>query len=257
MKNFLRKLHIGDSAAGDGASSPSAPPAPPTKKGGGIEHRHASGLSGWLSSVTGRPPHPPPPPPPPVSAATAAAAALEVGVEESALASSVVEERRAAEEDEERARRESPKEAEQKRRREAETEKKEKQEAELEDYHMQLALEMSVREDPEAMQIEVAKQISLGSCPIQSSPAEVVAFRYWVLSMSTPLLLSSRLIVFLTAIGSHSCYVHANWTLEQKWGLSYISLVKGLLHDAIHHGDVLLIAVELYSVMEWVWHGVV
>jgi hypothetical protein len=119
-----------------------------------------------------------------------------VEVEESALASSVVEERRAAEEDEERARRESPKEAEQKRRREAETEKKEKQEAELEDYHMQLALEMSVREDPEAMQIEVAKQISLGSCPIQSSPAEVVAFRYRVLSMSTPLLLSSRLDCF-------------------------------------------------------------
>lgn len=185
MKNFLRKLHIGDSAAGDGASSPSAPPAPPTKKGGGIEHRHASGLSGWLSSVTGRPQHPPPPPPPPASAATAAAAAPEVEVEESALASSV-EERRVAEEDEERARRESRKEAEQERRREAEMEKKEKQEAELEDYHMQLALEMSVREDPEAMQIEVAKQISLGSCPIQSSPAEVVAFRYWVLSMSTP-----------------------------------------------------------------------
>ncbi|KAF8723492.1 hypothetical protein HU200_021439 [Digitaria exilis] len=58
-------------------------------------------------------------------------------------------------------------------------EKKEKQKAELEDYHMQLALEMSVRENPEAMQIEVAKQISLGSCPLQSSPAEVIAFRYW------------------------------------------------------------------------------
>jgi len=197
MKNFLRKLHIGDSAAGDGASSPSAPSALPTKKGGGIEHRHASGgLSGWLSSVTGRPHHPPPPPPPASAATAAAAAAPEVEMEEPALASSV-EERRAAEEDEERARRESLKEeAEQERRREAEMEKKEKQEAELEDYHMQLALEMSVREDPEAMQIEVAKQISLGSCPIQSSPAEVVAFRYWVLSMSTPLPLSSRLDCF-------------------------------------------------------------
>ena len=49
---------------------------------------------------------------------------------------------------------------------------------------MQLALEMSVREEPEAVQIEVAKQISLGSCPLQSSPADVVAFRYWVLSIS-------------------------------------------------------------------------
>uniref|UniRef100_J3MCP9 non-specific serine/threonine protein kinase n=1 Tax=Oryza brachyantha TaxID=4533 RepID=J3MCP9_ORYBR len=59
---------------------------------------------------------------------------------------------------------------------------KEKQEAELEEYHMQLALEMSAREDPEAAQIEVAKQISLGSCPLQSSPAEGGAFRYWSFS---------------------------------------------------------------------------
>uniref|UniRef100_A0A804R0I5 non-specific serine/threonine protein kinase n=1 Tax=Zea mays TaxID=4577 RepID=A0A804R0I5_MAIZE len=161
MKNFLRKLHIGDSAAGDGASSPSAPTPPPTKKGGGIEHRHASGLSGWLSSVTSRP-HPPTP-----LSASAAPAAAAPEVEESALTTALassVEEKRVAEEDEERARRES--------RKEAEMEKKEKQQAELENYHMQLALEMSVREDPEAMQIEVAKQISLGSCPIQSSPAE-------------------------------------------------------------------------------------
>lgn len=179
MKNFLRKLHIGDSAAGDGASSPSAPPQAPTKKGGGGEHRHASGLSGWLSSVTGRPHAPPPPPPPP----SAAAAEGPAEVEESALATALVsslDERRVAEEDEERAARESRKVAEQERRREVvEMEKERKHEAELEDYHMQLALEMSVREDPEAMQIEVVKQISLGSCPLQSSPAEVVAFRYW------------------------------------------------------------------------------
>ncbi|RLN11290.1 serine/threonine-protein kinase EDR1-like [Panicum miliaceum] len=175
MKNFLRKLHIGDSASGDGA----APPPPPTKKGGGGgEHKHASGLSGWLSSVTGRPHAPPPPPPVPAPAASAAAAATaaEVEAEENALATALassVEERRAALEEESR------KEAEDERKREVEMEKKEKREAELEDYHMQLALEMSVREDPEAMQIEVAKQISLGSCPLQSSPAEVVAFRYW------------------------------------------------------------------------------
>jgi hypothetical protein len=30
---------------------------------------------------------------------------------------------------------------------------------ELEEYHVQLGLEMSAREDPEAMQIEVAKKI--------------------------------------------------------------------------------------------------
>lgn len=181
MKNFLRKLHIGDSAGGDGTSSPSVPPLPPTKKGGGGggEHKHASGLSGWLSSVTGRPQAPPPPPSLPVPAPAATAA--EVEAEESALATalaSAVEESRVAREEESR------KEAEDERKREVEMEKKEKREAELEDYHMQLALEMSVREDPEAMQIEVAKQISLGSCPLQSSPAEVIAFRYWVLSIS-------------------------------------------------------------------------
>ena len=27
---------------------------------------------------------------------------------------------------------------------------------------------------------KLAKQISLGSCPLQSSAAEVLAFRYWV-----------------------------------------------------------------------------
>ena len=183
MKSFLRKLHISDSAGGDGASSPAppvAPPPPPTKKGG--EHKHASGLSGCLSSVTGRPHAPPPPPLPLPSPAAAVAAAAKVETEENALATALassVEETRIAEE-------ESRKEAEDERKREAEMEKKEKREAELEDYHMQLALEMSVREDPEAMQIEVAKQISLGSCPLQSSPAEVVAFRYWVLSISTP-----------------------------------------------------------------------
>ncbi|GJN00225.1 hypothetical protein PR202_ga17640 [Eleusine coracana subsp. coracana] len=134
MKNFLRKLHIGDSA-GDGASSPAAP-LPPSKKGGaGGEHKHASGISS-------------------------------------------VEERR-VEEEQNRVRQEARKEAEEERKREV---KEEKQKADLEEYHMQLALEMSVRDDPEAMQIEVAKQISLGSCPLQSSPAEVVAFRYWVVA---------------------------------------------------------------------------
>jgi hypothetical protein len=208
MKNFLRKLHIGDSAAG-GASSPAAPPPPPSKKGGGgfEEHKHASGISGWLSSVAWRPSPPPPlPAPRPAAAAPPPPAAM---AEKTALAialASSVEERRVVEE-ENRVRRETQKEeAEEERKRE---EKKEQQKAELEEYHMQLALEMSVREDPEAMQIEVAKQISLGSCPLQSSPAEVVAFRYWVLSLS---IVSSRSIYLLDclliAVGSHSRNVY-------------------------------------------------
>ncbi|KAF9594911.1 hypothetical protein IFM89_035475 [Coptis chinensis] len=48
-----------------------------------------------------------------------------------------------------------------------------------EEYQIQLALEISAREDPEAVQIEAVKQISLDSCPPQNTPAEVVAYRYW------------------------------------------------------------------------------
>lgn len=48
-----------------------------------------------------------------------------------------------------------------------------------EEYQIQLAMEMSAREDPEAVQIEAVKQISLGSCTKENTPAEVVAYRYW------------------------------------------------------------------------------
>lgn len=49
-----------------------------------------------------------------------------------------------------------------------------------EEYQIQLAMEMSAREDPEAAQIEAVKQISLGSFDQENTPAEVVAYRYWV-----------------------------------------------------------------------------
>ncbi|XP_065635094.1 probable serine/threonine-protein kinase SIS8 isoform X2 [Quercus suber] len=48
-----------------------------------------------------------------------------------------------------------------------------------EEYQIQLALELSAKEDPEAVQIEAVKQISLGSCALDNTPAEVVAYRYW------------------------------------------------------------------------------
>lgn len=54
-----------------------------------------------------------------------------------------------------------------------------------EEYQIQLALEMSAREDPEAAQIEAVKQISLGSCDPDNTPAEVIAFRYWVSLLSS------------------------------------------------------------------------
>lgn len=48
-----------------------------------------------------------------------------------------------------------------------------------EEYQIQLALELSAREDPEAVQIEAVKQISLGSSAPDNTPAEVIAYRYW------------------------------------------------------------------------------
>lgn len=52
-----------------------------------------------------------------------------------------------------------------------------------EEYQIQLAMALSVNDDPEAVQIEAAKQISLGSSSsTQNTPAEVVAYRYWYYS---------------------------------------------------------------------------
>ncbi|CAI9113657.1 OLC1v1014300C1 [Oldenlandia corymbosa var. corymbosa] len=48
-----------------------------------------------------------------------------------------------------------------------------------EEYQIQLALALSAREDPEAVQIEAVKDISLGSLPPDNTPAEVIAYRYW------------------------------------------------------------------------------
>ncbi|XP_057850097.2 probable serine/threonine-protein kinase SIS8 [Cryptomeria japonica] len=49
-----------------------------------------------------------------------------------------------------------------------------------EEYQIQLAMALSVNDDPEAVQIEAVKQISLGSSSsTQNTSAEVVAYRYW------------------------------------------------------------------------------
>lgn len=72
-----------------------------------------------------------------------------------------------------------------------------------EEYQIQLALELSAKEDPEAVQIEAVKQISLGSCALDNTPAEVVAYRYWV-SLSLLLLTDfSLLLVRILMIATH------------------------------------------------------
>ncbi|KAK1309138.1 Serine/threonine-protein kinase EDR1 [Acorus calamus] len=52
-------------------------------------------------------------------------------------------------------------------------------EAEMEEYQVRLALEMSAREDPEAAQIEAVKRISLESRASERTQAEVLAYQYW------------------------------------------------------------------------------
>ncbi|GJN22252.1 hypothetical protein PR202_gb09804 [Eleusine coracana subsp. coracana] len=201
MKNFLKKLHIGE-GSGDGGSSP---PPPPSRKGGsgggGVHHQHhphqeqrqqPSPVSSWLDNVPTRPP-----PPIPVEAERpTSVSSVGAGAEDrsSRQQSAPVErrrsqeqERRRSQEDEmERDRRRSQAEDEVEERviresSEAEERKREreKEEDELEAYQLQLVLEMSARDNPEEMEIEVAKQISLGFCPPQRSPAEVLTVRYW------------------------------------------------------------------------------
>ncbi|XP_062222042.1 probable serine/threonine-protein kinase SIS8 isoform X2 [Phragmites australis] len=188
MKNFLRKLHIGE-GSGDGGSSP--PPPPSRKGGGGGIHHHPhheqrqqpSAVSSWLDNVPSRPP-----PPIPVEAeGPTSPSSVQTGAEErSSRQSEASERRRSQEEEMARERRRSREEDEVEERviresSEAEERKREreKEEDDLEEFQLQLVLEMSARDNPEEMEIEVAKQISLGFCPPQSPPAEVLAVRYW------------------------------------------------------------------------------
>ncbi|KAL5208249.1 hypothetical protein ABZP36_032684 [Zizania latifolia] len=176
MKNFFRKLHIGE-GSGDGASSP---PPPPSRKGGiGVgayhpqtEQGQPSAVSSWLDSVPVRS-QPPTPPTPSEAEGSPSASSVGVGAEERRQ-TGAAERRRSQEEDEveERVIRESSEAEERKRVRE-------KEDDDLEELQLQLVLEMSARDNPEEMEIEVAKQISLGFCPPHSSAAEDLAVRYW------------------------------------------------------------------------------
>ncbi|XP_058108185.1 probable serine/threonine-protein kinase SIS8 isoform X3 [Magnolia sinica] len=159
MRNILKKLHIMPAQSEEGPSSSSGKVSP-SRLSLSPPHRHhleqkpLSGLSGWLNSVTGR--HSSSPPlssgrgdrnDPMDSPGSGSLGGLDVALldvarqdaDESAVRNPEMEE----------------------------------------EYQIQLALELSVKEDPEAVQIEAVKQISLGSCPPQNTPGEVLAYRYW------------------------------------------------------------------------------
>ncbi|KAM0829711.1 hypothetical protein ACQ4PT_066712 [Festuca glaucescens] len=207
MKNFFRKLHIGD-GSGDGASSsPAPPPSRKASTGGGAVHHPVpeqqrqppSVVSSWLDSVPTRPP--PPTPPAPAEGEGSASASASPGGDERRQSGAGERRRAQPQQQEEGMDRRQPQpqegEAERERRRsreedaveerviressEAEERKREreKEDDDLEEFQLQLVLEMSARDNPEEMEIEVAKQMSLGFCRPSSSPAEVLAARYW------------------------------------------------------------------------------
>jgi len=164
MKNLLKKLHImsnrseneqgSSSSKGSksniGSSSKKILRSKPTQSS---EQKPLSGLSSWLHSVANRQSPSPPP-----SLSQAGGVRMEASDAVSSGGLDVVSDS---------ARLDSESSAS----RDPEVE---------EEYQIQLALELSAKEDPEAVQIEAVKQISLGSCDPGYTPGEVVAYRYWV-----------------------------------------------------------------------------
>ncbi|KAK9278000.1 hypothetical protein L1049_027557 [Liquidambar formosana] len=166
MKNLLKKLHImsnqsedsegSSSSRGNKAIDGSSPDRLSNSRSHHIsEHKPFSGFSGWLNSVANR--HSPSPP---SSLNVTSGERMEPSDSVSSGGLDIVPDA---------ARRDSGS----SNSRDPDVE---------EEYQIQLALELSAREDPEAVQIEAVKQISLGSCPPENTPAEVIAYRYWTYS---------------------------------------------------------------------------
>ncbi|KAL9374975.1 hypothetical protein Peur_031854 [Populus x canadensis] len=161
MKNFLKKLHIMPNQSEDAEGSNSSRghkstngSSPDNKSfhSRSQENKPFSGLSNWLSSVANRKS-----PSPPSSSNVTRGEKVEQPESISSSGFDVVSEA---------ARRDSGSTTS----RDPDIE---------EEYQIQLALELSASEDPEAVQIEAVKQISLGSCAPENTPAEVIAYRYW------------------------------------------------------------------------------
>ncbi|XP_073270471.1 probable serine/threonine-protein kinase SIS8 isoform X2 [Primulina huaijiensis] len=161
MKSFLKKLHIGSnhSEKSEGSSSPSkvnnrlvdVSPAERLSDSKS-ENKSFSAISAWLNSVTHRRSSSPP------SSSNVPRVEKRVETFDSVDSSSLDAALDAAK---------------------RESEFSNSRDPDVEEYQIQLALELSAREDPEAVQIEAVKQISLGSCHPENTPAEVAAFRYW------------------------------------------------------------------------------
>ncbi|KAJ6868439.1 hypothetical protein NC651_033492 [Populus alba x Populus x berolinensis] len=161
MKNFLKKLHImpnqledaeGSNSSRGHKSTNGSSPDNKSLHSRSQDNKPFSGLSNWLSSVANRKS-----PSPPASSNVTRGEKVEQPESISSSGFDVVSEA---------ARRDSGSTTS----RDPDVE---------EEYQIQLALELSASEDPEAVQIEAVKQISLGSCAPENTPAEVIAYRYW------------------------------------------------------------------------------
>ncbi|XP_010428298.1 PREDICTED: serine/threonine-protein kinase EDR1-like isoform X2 [Camelina sativa] len=159
MKSFLKKLHItqSDEAQGSINKSSDVSSSPRSHHSNSPEVKPFSGLSNWLSSVGHRKS---PSPPNSFNAKNRAAAkaatdkkAVEHGDDDDHVVVTAGSERV--------------------------QDLGSKDPAVEEENQIQLALELSAREDPEAAQIEAIKQFSLGFSAPENSPAELIAYRYW------------------------------------------------------------------------------
>ncbi|XP_017241764.1 probable serine/threonine-protein kinase SIS8 isoform X2 [Daucus carota subsp. sativus] len=157
MKNLLKKLHIRHNQSEELEGSTSSK----SNKFSNVssperllhsEHKPFSAISGWLNSVKNR--RSPSPP-----RTSNAARGERIGQSDSASSSALEAELDAVLRDSGTSNLRDP---------------------DIdEDYQMELALELSAREDPEAVEIEAVKQISLVPSRLDNTGAEVVAYRYW------------------------------------------------------------------------------
>lgn len=164
MKNFLKRLHITSNQSEDAEGSTSSSKGNKSNEGSSpdrllnsrahhnFENKPPSGLSGWLNSVANK--HSPSPP---SSLSMTRGEKMELSDSGSTSGLDVTLDAT---------------------RRDSGSSNSRDPDVE-EEYQIQLALELSAKEDPEAVQIEAVKQISLGSCALDNTPAEVVAYRYW------------------------------------------------------------------------------
>ncbi|KAG5618921.1 hypothetical protein H5410_018745 [Solanum commersonii] len=161
MKNFLKKFHISSQSEDSEGSKSSAKIKRLSDVLSSERHSNSrsddnkpfSAISGWLNSVTNRQSPSPP------SSSNVSRGNIMMEPSDSASSSGLEAALDAVRRDSESSNSRGP-------------------DIE-EEYQIQLALELSAREDPEAVQIEAVKQISLGSCAPENTPAEIVAYRYW------------------------------------------------------------------------------